>query len=114
MCTCVCVCVVSGVCECVVCVVCVVCVCVWVVCVCGVCVCGVCVCLHSVSGVGVWRGCGRMEVCGVCACVCWGGAPGSTPAQVRLGVFTLVMRGWAASGVLTPASKFNMTPNGAF
>ncbi len=31
-----------------------------------------------------------------------------------LGVFTLVTRGWAASEFLTPVSKFNMTPNGAF
>ncbi len=31
-----------------------------------------------------------------------------------LGVFTLVTRGWAASEFLTRASKFNMTPNGAF
>ncbi len=31
-----------------------------------------------------------------------------------LGVFTLVTRGWAASEFLMSASKFNMTPNGAF
>ncbi len=32
----------------------------------------------------------------------------------RIGVFTLVTRGWAASEFLTQTSKFNMTPNGAF
>ncbi len=31
-----------------------------------------------------------------------------------IGVFTLVTRGWAASEFLTRASKFNMTPTGAF
>ncbi len=32
--------------------------------------------------------------------------------QMKLGVFTLVTRGWAASEFLTRASKFNMRPNG--
>ncbi len=32
----------------------------------------------------------------------------------RIGVFTLVLRGWAVSEFLTRTSKFNMTPNGAF
>ncbi len=31
---------------------------------------------------------------------------------VRIGVFRLVTRGWAASEFLTRASKFNMTPSG--
>ncbi len=30
----------------------------------------------------------------------------------KIGVFTLVTRGWAASEFLTRTSKFNMTPNG--
>ncbi len=39
---------------------------------------------------------------------------GTSTQVTALGVFTLVTRGWAASEFLTRASKFNMTPNGAF
>ncbi len=52
-----------------------------------------------------------------CRMKCAVHAPASTAhtslyRQLRIGVFTLVTRGWAASEFLTHASNFNMTPNG--
>ncbi len=47
-----------------------------------------------------------LNVCPIDTCK-WG-----LGSHARLGVFTLVTRGWAASEFLTRASKFNMMPNG--
>ena len=53
--------------------------------------------------------CMRQKLWRIGCCVARGGSH-----RTREWVFTLVTRGWAASEFFTRASKFNMTPNGAF